>query len=104
MLTLYTVKNYYFNPILLRERASVPSAAALGRLTARENLFFRPGAKRHKKRSKSAKTAHERKRKLYNLKADGARQIIGFDIRKSPSPSGLPASFSGNVLTVITSR
>jgi transposase len=59
-------------PILLRVRASVPGTAALRGLTARENLFFRPGAKRHKKRSKAAKTAHERKRKPYNLKAGTA--------------------------------
>jgi transposase len=29
-------------PILLRERASVPSVSTLGRLIVRENLFFRP--------------------------------------------------------------
>jgi hypothetical protein len=57
----------------------VQSVSTLGRLTARENLFFRPGAKRHKKRSKAAKTAHKRKRKPYNLKTGGARQIIEFE-------------------------
>jgi hypothetical protein len=45
------------------------------------DLFFRPDTKRHKKRSKAAKTAHERKRKPSNLKADGARQIIEFDMK-----------------------
>jgi hypothetical protein len=55
--------------------------SALGRLIARENLFFRADTKQYKKRSKAAKTAHERKRKPYNLKADGARQIIGFDMK-----------------------
>jgi putative transposase len=68
-------------PILLRERASGPSTATLGRLIARENLFFRPDTKRHTKRSKTAQTAHERLRKPSNLKADGARQIIEFDMQ-----------------------
>jgi hypothetical protein len=42
------------------DAAEVPSVAALGRLIMRENLFFRPNTKRHKKRSKAAKNAHER--------------------------------------------
>jgi hypothetical protein len=57
--------------ILLRERekTSVPFATALGRLIARENLFFRSGTKQRTKRSKAAKTAHKRTRKPYDLKA-----------------------------------
>jgi putative transposase len=53
----------------------------LGRLINRERLFFRPDTKRHKKRSKTVKTGHERKRKPYSLKADGARQLIGFGMK-----------------------
>jgi hypothetical protein len=63
------------------DAAEAPSAAALGRLIARENLFFRADTKRHKKRSKAAQTAHKRTRKPYDLKADGARQIIEFGIK-----------------------
>ena len=71
-------------PILLRERdrASVPGVATPGRLIAREHLFFRPDTKWHTKRSKAAIRAHKRRRKLYNLKADGARQIIEFDMKR----------------------
>jgi putative transposase len=61
--------------------AEVPSIAAPGRLIARNNLFFRPDTKRHKKRSKTALKAHERKRKPYNLKVHGARQLIEFDMK-----------------------
>jgi hypothetical protein len=42
----------------------------LNRLASRENLFFRPDTKLHRKRSKAAKKAHERKRKPGSLKAD----------------------------------
>jgi transposase InsO family protein len=63
-------------PILLRSMtaAEAPSVSTLGRLIAREHLFFRADTKRHKKRSKAT-------RKPYNLKADGARQIIEFDMK-----------------------
>ncbi|MDR2471015.1 MAG: hypothetical protein LBD09_02760, partial [Treponema sp.] len=65
----YSAKKIH--PILLRsmETAEVPSAATIGRLINRENLFFRADTKRRKKRSKAAKTAHERKRKPSTLKA-----------------------------------
>ena len=77
----YSVKK--IRPILLRsmKTSEVPSAAARRRLIARENLFFRPDTNRHKKHAKSAKTAHERTGKPYDLKADGARQIIGFGMK-----------------------
>jgi transposase InsO family protein len=68
-------------PILLRTMSDVPSATTLGRLINRENLFFRADTKLHKKRSNSAKTAHKRKRKPYNLKAEKAEQIIEFDMK-----------------------
>jgi len=59
----------------------VPSVATIGRLISREKLFFRPDTKRRKKHSKAAKAAHERKRKPYDLKADGARKVIEFDMK-----------------------
>ena len=68
-------------PILLRIREDVPSVATLGRLIKRESLYFRADTKRHRKRSKTAKKAHERRRKPYNLTAQGARQIIEFDMK-----------------------
>jgi hypothetical protein len=70
-------------PILLRTmaEADVPCAATLGRLISRNSLFFRADTKQHKKRSNSAKKAHERQRKPYNLKADGAGEIIEFDMK-----------------------
>jgi transposase InsO family protein len=54
------------------------------RLIKRENLFFISDIKRRKNRSKTAKTAHGRKRKPYGLKADTARQIIEFDMKHIP--------------------
>jgi putative transposase len=70
-------------PMLLRTMSAedVPSAATTGRLISRENLFFRPDVNRRKKHSNSAKKAHERKRKPYDLKADGARKVIEFDMK-----------------------
>jgi hypothetical protein len=68
-------------PILLRSEGGVPSVPTIGRLISRENLFFRADTKRHKKHSKSAKKAHERQRKPYNLKADAPREIIEFDMK-----------------------
>jgi putative transposase len=70
-------------PILLRtmNAVDVPSVATLGRLINRENLFFRADTKRHKKQSDSARTAHKRQRKPYNLKANGAGQIVEFDMK-----------------------
>jgi len=56
-------------PILLRELAEVPSVATLGRLIRRNNLFFRPDTKLHKKRSRTAKQAYQRLRKPANLYA-----------------------------------
>jgi transposase InsO family protein len=63
------------------DAAAVPSVATLGRLISREKLFFRPDTKRRKKHSKAAVKAHERKRKPYDLKADGARKVIEFDMK-----------------------
>jgi transposase InsO family protein len=70
-------------PILLREMdaADVPSVATLGRLISRENLFFRPDTKMHRKRSKTAKKAHERKRKPAGLKADGPNRVVEYDMK-----------------------
>jgi transposase InsO family protein len=67
----------------LREKrvAAVPSVATLGRLINREHLFFRPDTGRRKKHAQSAHKAHERLRKPYNLKADGARHIVEFDMK-----------------------
>jgi transposase len=75
-------------PILLRSmaEAEVPSVSTLGRLIKRENLFFRPDTKLHRKRSKSARKAHERKRKPAGLKAAGpnhrhACRVIEYDMK-----------------------
>jgi transposase len=70
-------------PILLRtmNAEDVPIVATTGRLVSREKLFFRPDVKRRKKHSNPAKEARERKRKPYNLKAGGARKVIGFDMK-----------------------
>jgi hypothetical protein len=76
-------------PILLRtmDEAAVPSVATIGRLISREKEyaagthFFRPDVNRRKKHSNAAKKAHERKRKPYDLKADGARKVIEFDMK-----------------------
>lgn len=70
-------------PILLRsEKAEdVPSVATLGRLINRENLYFRADVARHKKKSKSAKAAQERKRKPYDLKASKEVKIVEFDMK-----------------------
>jgi putative transposase len=70
-------------PILLRTMAAeqVPSVATLGRLISRESLFFRTDTKLRRKRSNSAKKAHERKRKPYDLKATGSKQIVEFDMK-----------------------
>ncbi|MDR0472906.1 MAG: hypothetical protein LBH43_04465 [Treponema sp.] len=69
-------------PILLRTESAVPSVSTIGRLISRENLFFRAGTKRHKKRGRNRlKKAHERQRKPCNLKADAPRQIIESDMK-----------------------
>jgi transposase len=75
-------------PILLRSmaEAEVPSVSTLGRLISREGLFFRPDTKLHRKRSKSALKAHERRRKPAGLKAAGpnrrhACRVIEYDMK-----------------------
>jgi len=68
-------------PILLRESAEVPSVATLRRLIRRNNLFFHPDTKLHKKRSQSAKQVHQRLCKPANLYADAPAQIIEFDMK-----------------------
>jgi len=70
-------------PILLRSmaEAAVPSEATIGRLIRREKLFFRADASRRKKHSNSAKKAHERLRKPYNLKPEDKREIVEFDMK-----------------------
>jgi hypothetical protein len=55
----------------------VPSAAAIGRLISRENLFFRADAGKHRKRSKAAKDAHKRRRKPHDLRASAPRDVVG---------------------------
>jgi hypothetical protein len=64
------------------ETAEVPSAAAIGRLINRENLFFRVDTKGRTKRSKTALKAHERRRKPYTLKSHGAWRLIEFDMKR----------------------
>jgi hypothetical protein len=64
------------------ETAEVPSAAAIGRLINRENLFFRADAKGRTKRSKAALKAHERRRKPYTLKSHSPRRLIEFDMKR----------------------
>jgi len=59
----------------------VPSIPTLGRLINRENLFFRPDTKLHRKRSQAALKAHERKRKPAGLKPDGKQKIIEYDMK-----------------------
>jgi transposase-like protein len=70
-------------PILSREmsEADIPGTAGIGRLIKRENLFFRPDVIRQlKKHSKAVKTAHERKRKPYNLRAGTDRGKLSSSI------------------------
>ncbi|GMO55741.1 MAG: hypothetical protein Ta2A_00750 [Treponemataceae bacterium] len=80
-----TYSGVKIRPILLRTMAAadVPSVATLGRLIQREKFFFRADVKRHKKHSKAAKKAHERKRKPHNLKAEATEsgKIIEFDMK-----------------------
>jgi transposase len=70
-------------PILLRAMAEkdVPSTATIGRLIARENLFFRADIKRRKKHSNSAKKAHKRLRKPYGLKPENGLGVVEFDMK-----------------------
>jgi len=69
--------------ILLRSMAEeeVPSEATIGRLIRRENLFFRADTSRRKKHSNSAKKAHKRLRKPYDLKPEDTREIVEFDMK-----------------------
>jgi len=70
-------------PILLRsmDALQVPSVATIGRLIQREKLFFRPNLSHRKKHARAAKALHAKTRKPYGLKADGARQIVEFDMK-----------------------
>jgi transposase InsO family protein len=61
--------------------AEVPSVATLGRLIRRENLFFRPDTKLHRKRSKAAVKGHEHRRKPGTLKADAPNKMIEYDMK-----------------------
>jgi transposase InsO family protein len=70
-------------PILLRTLAEeeVPSEATLGRLIRRERLFFRADTSRRKKHSNSAKKAHQRLRKPYNLSPQDGCGVVEFDMK-----------------------
>ena len=70
-------------PMLLRTmpEAEVPSVSTLGRLISRENLFFRPDTKVHRKRSKAAVKGHERRRKPGDLNADAPNKVIEYDMK-----------------------
>jgi hypothetical protein len=68
------------------DEADVPSVSTLNRLISREDLFFRLGAKLHRKRSKAAVKAHERKRKPSKLNADTINKVIW---RQSFQPSSV---------------
>jgi hypothetical protein len=63
------------------DEADAPSVSTLNRLICRENLFFRPDTKLHRKRSKAAVKAHERKRKSSKLNADTVNKVIEFDMK-----------------------
>jgi transposase InsO family protein len=71
-------------PVLLRsmDKDTAPGVSTLARLISRENLFFRSDTKRHKKHSKAAKKAHERKRKPHNPAASAPGQTVGFDMKR----------------------
>ena len=59
----------------------VPSAATIGRIIKKYNMFYRADIKtRRKRRKKSAKVA-ERLRKPYNLRATKPNEIIEFDMK-----------------------
>ena len=59
----------------------VPSAATIGRIIKKHNMFYRADIKtRRKRRKKSAKVA-ERLRKPYNLRATKPNEIIEFDMK-----------------------
>jgi putative transposase len=61
--------------------AEAPSVSTLGRLIRRENLFFRPDTKVHRKRSKAAVKGHERRRKPGNLNADAPNKVIEYGMK-----------------------
>jgi len=82
-------------PILLRTEpeASVPSVATIGRLIAREGLFFRADARMRRKQSEAAKKARVRKRKPYNLPEGEAEKAEGQAVRGKAhrhSAEGMP--------------
>jgi hypothetical protein len=69
--------------ILLRSMAcaEVPSVSAIGRLIKRENLFFRPDTKLHRKRSNAVLKAHECERKPAGLKSTKPNRVVEFGIK-----------------------
>jgi putative transposase len=70
-------------PIILRSnpRFFVPSVSTIARLIRRENFYFRADTKRRRKKSYRQIKVAQRKRKPYDLKPNGARQIIEFDMK-----------------------
>lgn len=72
--------------VLTWETDGVPSAATIGRIIKKHNMFYRADIKARRRRSKKGKKTAERLRKPYGLRATGPNEIIEFDMKHISLP------------------